>query len=88
MAAGSVHLGSMHRAKGLEFKAVFVLACGDTELPNPKVLRHEEDPQDREATVERERRLLYVAMTRARDELSLSWTGQASRFLEPLVRDQ
>ncbi|MCK5798648.1 MAG: hypothetical protein KAI47_15755, partial [Deltaproteobacteria bacterium] len=56
--------------------------------PNPKVLRHEEDPQDREATVERERRLLYVAMTRARDELSLSWTGQASRFLEPLVRDQ
>ncbi|MCK5798018.1 MAG: hypothetical protein KAI47_12570, partial [Deltaproteobacteria bacterium] len=40
VAAGSVHLGSMHRAKGLEFKAVFVLACGDTELPNPKVLRH------------------------------------------------
>ena len=41
--------------------------------------------QDRELATGRERRLLYVAMTRARDELSVSWTGEPSQFLAPLL---
>jgi len=84
-ATGAIQLGTMHRAKGLEFKAVLVLGCGEKEVPSPAVLRGVEDPQDREAAVERERRLLYVAMTRARDELSVTWTGQPSRFVAALM---
>ncbi len=83
--SGGIHLGTMHRAKGLEFKAVLVLDCGEAALPNSYALRGLDDPQDHEAAVERERRLLYVAMTRARDELSVTWSGAPSRFLAPLL---
>ncbi len=85
-AAGAVQLGTMHRAKGLEFKAVLVIGCADTVVPSAGVLRGMDDPQDREAAEARERRLLYVAMTRARDELTVSWTGTPSRFLAPLLK--
>lgn len=83
--AGQVQLGTMHRAKGLEFKAVLVLGCSDNEVPSPVATRGVDDPQDREAAEARERRLLYVAMTRARDELTVSWAGKPSRFLAPLI---
>lgn len=82
---GAVQLGTMHRAKGLEFKAVLVLGCSDREVPSPLATRGVDDPQDREVAEARERRLLYVAMTRARDELTVSWTGKPSRFLASLV---
>ena len=82
---GKVHLGTMHRAKGLEFKAVLVLGCSDAEVPNRAALRAVDDPQDREAVEAQEQRLLYVAITRARDEVAVFWTGTPSRFLEPLV---
>jgi len=85
LASGGIQLGTMHRAKGLEFKAVLVLDCGAAALPNSHALRGLDDPQDHEAAVERERRLLYVAMTRARDELVVTWTGAPSRFLAPLL---
>lgn len=83
--SSGIQLGTMHRAKGLEFKAVLVVDCGAAALPNSYALRGLDDPQDYEAAVERERRLLYVAMTRARDELVVSWTGAPSRFLVPLL---
>ena len=82
---GEVQIGTMHRAKGLEFKAVLVLGCGDKEVPSPVAMRNIDDPQDREAAQARERRLLYVAMTRARDELTVSWAGKPSRFLSSLI---
>ena len=82
---GEVQLGTMHRAKGLEFKAVLVLGCSDKEIPSPVATCGTDDPQDREAAEARERRLLYVAMTRARDELTVSWTGKPSRFLASLI---
>ena len=85
--SGAVRLGTMHRAKGLEFKAVLVLGCSDAELPSPGALRGVSDPQDREAAEARERRLLYVAMTRARDELTVSWSGAPSRFLDGLTNE-
>ncbi|MEX1361538.1 MAG: ATP-dependent helicase [Nannocystaceae bacterium] len=84
-AKGSVRLGTMHRAKGLEFKAVLLVGCDAGQLPNEGVLRHLSDPQDREHAEARERRLLYVAMTRARDELAVSWSGAPSPFLAELV---
>ena len=86
--SNAVQLGTMHRAKGLEFKAVLVTGCGDKEIPNPAALAHKEDPSDREAALGLEQRLLYVAMTRARDELAITWSRQPSRFLAALLPDQ
>jgi len=80
-----INVGTMHRAKGLEFKAVLVLDCAEGVLPSSAALRGLDDPQDREAAEARERRLLYVAMTRARDELVVSWNGRPSRFVEAFV---
>ena len=85
LGTGGVRLGTMHRAKGLEFKVVLVLDCGDAVVPHPASLRGLDDPQDLEAASAREQRLLYVAMTRARDELVVSWTGRPSRYLSPLL---
>lgn len=83
--ASEVQVGTMHRAKGLEFKAVAVAGCHDSQLPNLAVVSNIDDPQDREEAIARERRLLYVAMTRARDELLVTWTGTPSRFLARLT---
>ena len=59
--------------------------CHDTQLPNRAVISNIDDPQDKEEAIARERRLLYVAMTRARDELLVTWTGTPSRFLGRLT---
>lgn len=83
--ARQVRLGTMHRAKGLEFKAVVVAGCSEGQVPNAVVLADCSDPQDREDTEARERHLLYVAMTRARDELVIVWSGAPSPFLAPLL---
>lgn len=76
-----VQLGTMHRAKGLEFKAVMAVDCSSKALPSQYALNGLEDPQDIEEARERERRLLYVVMTRARDELHVTWVGEPSPFL-------
>lgn len=81
----AVHVGTMHRAKGLEFRAVLVFDCSAGVLPNATALEAQVDPQDREAAEARERQLLYVAMTRARDELAVTWAQKPSPFLAPLL---
>ena len=58
-----VNLLTIHKAKGLEFKCVFIISINDKILPNNKIDNNK---------LEEERRLLYVAMTRAKDYLSLS----------------
>lgn len=83
--ATGVQVGTMHRAKGLEFRAVLVLDCSAGVVPSVAVLESQVDPQDRESAEERERRLLYVAMTRARDRLAITWTSKPSPFLAPLL---
>ena len=88
LGSGGVHLGTMHKAKGLEFKAVIVLDCGDAIIPHPAAIGGLDDPLDIEMASARERRLLYVAMTRARDELVVTWTGRPSRYLSPLLDEQ
>jgi ATP-dependent DNA helicase UvrD/PcrA len=75
-----VHLLTYHRAKGLEFDAVFLPRLQDRELPS-KFARTPEE-------LEEERRLLYVGMTRARDHLTITWSGKASPFLRELGADQ
>ncbi len=80
-----VNLGTMHRAKGLEFKAVFVAGCSKGQLPARSAQRSTADEADREIALSRERSLLYVSLTRARDEAFVTWTGEPSPFLARLL---
>lgn len=87
-----VTLMSLHAAKGLEFKKVFIIGLEDGILP------HERSSSDDEQ-IEEERRLLFVGITRAEEELQLSrclnrfrrgsyWPAIASRFLMELPREE
>lgn len=78
---GRVSLGTMHRAKGLEFKAVVVMGTSVDRVPLPTALEECADPSDREAVIEQERQLLYVACTRAREHLLVTYTGEPCPFL-------
>ncbi|HVN63512.1 MAG TPA: ATP-dependent helicase, partial [Candidatus Binataceae bacterium] len=81
-----VTLSTIHSAKGLEWKTVFIIWAADGRFPGPQSVGEED--------LEEERRLMYVASTRARDELYLSYPiymfdrnfghvmGRASRFVE------
>lgn len=80
-----VQMGTMHRAKGLEFKVVLVLGCDDGVLPNRAAFQGIDDPVEVEEAIERERNLLYAAMTRARDGLVLTWVRNPSRFVAELL---
>ncbi len=72
-----VTLATIHRAKGMEFKTVFVIGVSDDA-----VQRHlPSDGDEQRMTLEQERNLLYVAVTRARDALTVCWAGKPSRFL-------
>ena len=73
--ARSVSLMTIHAAKGLEFPVVFVAGCEEGIIPYGDAADPEREPAD----VEEERRLLYVAMTRARDHLFL--TNAARRVI-------
>jgi DNA helicase-2/ATP-dependent DNA helicase PcrA len=55
-------LSSIHQAKGLEWRVVFLIWAADGRFPSPRSLRDAEGEEE-------ERRLFYVALTRARDEL-------------------
>jgi len=76
-----VSLGSMHRAKGLEFKVVIVMGRDADLLPRASVLEEMVDEADQAAFVEQERQLLYVACTRAKERLFVTYSGKPSRLL-------
>src|SRR3954454_11936245 len=76
------YIGTMHGMKGLEFRAVAMLDVGATSVPLPIAVTDEsEDPVRHAHDLQRERCLLYVAATRAREALAVSWTGQPSQLL-------
>ena len=79
-----VHFGTMHRAKGLEYKVVFAYDCTEGVMPHMPSLNRIKDPADYEAARARERQLLYVTITRARDEAYVTWAGLPSPFLPDL----
>lgn len=83
-AAGAVAVGTMHLAKGLEFRAVVVAACDDEVLPLQSRIENVTDEADLEDVYDTERHLLYVACTRARDRLLVTGVEPASEFLEDL----
>jgi len=81
---GSVAIGTMHLAKGLEFRAVAVMACDDEIVPLQSRIEQVGDEADLEEVYDTERHLLYVACTRARERLLVSGVEPASEFLEDL----
>lgn len=82
--SGAVHVCTMHLAKGLEFRAVVVMACDDEVLPLQERIEAVGDDGDLQETYNTERQLLYVACTRARDFLLVSGCEPASEFLDDL----
>jgi superfamily I DNA/RNA helicase/mRNA-degrading endonuclease RelE of RelBE toxin-antitoxin system len=81
----TVSLCTMHLAKGLEFRAVAVMACDDEVIPLQDRIERVIDESDLEDVYNTERHLLYVACTRARDHLLVTSVEPASEFLDDLV---
>jgi superfamily I DNA/RNA helicase len=78
-------LCTMHLAKGLEFRAVAVMACDDEIIPLQSRIESVADNADLEEVYNTERHLLYVACTRARDRLLVTSVEPSSEFLEDLT---
>ncbi len=81
---GQISISTMHLAKGLEFRAVVVMACDDEIIPLQGRIETVSDDSDLEEVYNTERHLLYVACTRARDQLLVTSVAPASEFLDDL----
>ncbi len=79
-----IALSTMHLAKGLEFKAVALMACDDEIIPSQQRIETVGDDTDLEEVYNTERNLLYVACTRARDYLLVTGVEPASEFLDDM----
>ena len=82
--SGHIAVSTMHLAKGLEFRAVAVMACDDEVIPMQERIESIADESDLEEVYNTERHLLYVACTRARDHLLVTGVKPASEFLDDL----
>jgi superfamily I DNA/RNA helicase len=82
--SGQISIGTMHLAKGLEFRTVVVMACDDEIIPLQSRIETVTDDNDLEEIYNTERHLLYVACTRARDHLLVTSVEPASEFLDDL----
>jgi superfamily I DNA/RNA helicase/mRNA-degrading endonuclease RelE of RelBE toxin-antitoxin system len=79
---------TMHLAKGLEFRIVVVMACDDEVLPLQSRIEQATEESDLEEVYVTERHLLYVACTRAREQLLVSGVSPVSEFLRDLVPEK
>ncbi|MBO9664949.1 MAG: UvrD-helicase domain-containing protein [Dokdonella sp.] len=79
-----VSIGTMHLAKGLEFRAVAVMACDDDVIPSQERTEDAADDADLQEIYDTERHLLYVACTRARDRLLVTGVSPESEFISDL----
>ena len=79
-------ISTMHLAKGLEFRAVAVMACDDEVISLQERMESVTDDADLEEIHETERHLLYVACTRPRDRLLVTGIDHASEFLDDFQR--
>ena len=84
--SGYASIGTMHLAKGLEFRTVVVMACDDEIIPLQERIETVGDDADLEDVYNTERQLLYVACTRARDYLLVTGVAPASEFLDDLKK--
>ncbi|MFR9724651.1 UvrD-helicase domain-containing protein [Streptomyces sp. MS19] len=80
-----VHVGTMYRFKGLEYRRMIIAGVSEGLVPRASVDAWERtDPARHRRELQRARSLLFVAATRARDGLVITWNGEPSRFLRPL----
>ena len=70
----AVRMMTLHAAKGLEFRFVFIVGCEDGTLPHDGAID--------EGRIDEERRLMYVGITRAKELLTLSWSAKTKRYGE------
>lgn len=82
---GRIAIGTMHLAKGLEYKAIAVMACDDNILPLQERIESAADESELDEVHDTERNLFYVACTRARDRLLVSGVTPASEFFGDLA---
>lgn len=82
--SGYASISTMHLAKGLEFRAVAVMACDDEIIPLQERIETVGDDADLQEVYDTERHLLYVACTRARDYLLITGVESASEFLDDM----
>ncbi|MQY18090.1 3'-5' exonuclease [Nocardia macrotermitis] len=75
-----VHVLTMHRSKGMEFRCVILASVDQDHVPAHAQLREVPEEEQAEAR-QRERSLLYVAASRARDQLVVTWSGERSELL-------
>ena len=83
-----VVVGTLHGAKGLEFRAVALVGCDRNQLPLRTVASRIRDVADRQEFVQQERHLLYVACTRARERLRVTWSGDGCEWLNSEPRSR
>ena len=83
-ASGQLSIGTMHLAKGLEFRAVAVMACDDEIIPLQERIETVGEDADLRDVYDTERHLLYVACTRARDHLLVTSVEPPSEFLDDM----
>lgn len=81
---GRIAISTMQLAKGLEFRAVVVMACDDEVIPLQERIQSVADDADLQEVYDTERNLLYVVCTRARDHLLVTSVEPASEFLDDL----
>jgi superfamily I DNA/RNA helicase len=78
----AVHVGTLHGLKGLEYQRMILVGITDSAIPGARVeALRDSDPVRYQRELMRARSLLFVAATRARDSLVISWHGEPSRFL-------
>lgn len=78
-------VSTMYLAKGLEFRAVVVMACDDEVIPLQERIETVGDDADLQEVYDTERHLLYVACTRARDHLLITGAAPVSEFLDDMT---
>jgi len=83
-AGGRISISTMHLAKGLEFRAVVVMACDDEVIPLQERIETVGDDGDLQEVYDTERHLLYVACTRARDFLFITSVKPGSEFIDDM----
>ena len=84
---GFVNITTMHLAKGMEFRVVAVMACDDEVIPSQERIDTAADDSELKEIYNTERHLLYVACTRARDQLHISAVKPESEFLQDLLQE-
>lgn len=80
-----IRLSTIHRIKGLEFSSVYIPALNQNELPHKPSLRYMDDKSAQEDFIQREKNALFVACTRAKYQLAMSYANTPSEFLAPLA---